>query len=513
MKFTHVVLISPVSVQSKWEDMKTNYGVPIAENISFCSLRGIKNVQPKHGLLWRHDYIVRIEKDETVNEIQKSEFRATAKFRRFLTDGVLLIVDEMQHLKNVTAQYAACQALIRAIVDACEAGGRSQMLVLSGSPIDKEEHASTLFRTLDIMKRNELCRFNVGTRILECTGIMDVVEYCKGLDAVTTNNLVESSRYCFNSEYHMRRLCYTLFQKVLKPCVSSAMPPTQLAGTLRKLNSFYDIKDESDKVELSAGVRALENAVSYDRVTGKLSYENCQSFGKVTLALVRIEKAKLNTFIRIARNALMEDASRKIVVCLNYSRSIQVIKEALAWWNPLILDGSVAKQQRKTIIDTFQTPSTFRRVLVANCSVCSTGIDLDDKHGDFPRLALVSPDYGTITLYQLCHRFQRLDTKSDAEVHMLYAKHCDELPVLSALARKGGVMKETTTEQAEAGVLFPREFPTWEEASGFAPEPNELVENFMRDRAYRRISRAVRDYLYRPNGPWYRRVKARFTFE
>ena len=39
----------------------------------------------------------------------------------------------------------------------------------------------------------------------------------------------------------------------------------------------------------------------------------------------------------------------------------------------------------------------------------------------------------------------------------------NELPVLNALARKGGVMRETTPEQAEAGVVFQGEFPAWEE--------------------------------------------------
>ena len=40
----------------------------------------------------------------------------------------------------------------------------------------------------------------------------------------------------------------------------------------------------------------------------------------------------------------------------------------------------------------------------------------------------------------------------------MYAKHCCELNILDALARKSAVMKETTPEQVHAGVLFPCDY-------------------------------------------------------
>ena len=126
----------------------------------------------------------------------------------------------------------------------------------------------------------------------------------------------------------------------------------------------------------------------------------------------------------------------------------------------LVLDGRVAKEARARVIDMFQQPDLERRLLIGNMHVCSTGIDLDDKHGAFPRLCIASPNYSTITIHQLGHRFLRLDTKGSSEVRMFYIREARELPVLTALAKKGGVMKDTTEEQVKGGVLFPCDYPS-----------------------------------------------------
>lgn len=145
---------------------------------------------------------------------------------------------------------------------------------------------------------------------------------------------------------------------------------------------------------------------------------------------------------------------------MNYTDSIIQLKEELADYNPLVLDGRVHKEGRANVIDKFQQHDLERRLLIGNMHVCSTGINLDDKHGGFPRLCLVSPNYSTLTIHQLGHRFLRLDTKGSSEVQMFYIKQATELHVLTALAKKGGVMKDTTEDQVDEGVLFPCDYPS-----------------------------------------------------
>ena len=160
--------------------------------------------------------------------------------------------------------------------------------------------------------------------------------------------------------------------------------------------------------------------------------------------------AACNDYLRTHPNS-------KLVACVNYKDSIRELKQELVEFVPLVLDGRVPKEARAEVIDKFQRPDLEWQLLIRNVHVCSTGIDLDNKHGSFPRLCIVSPFYSTLTIHQLGHRFLRLDTEGSSELRMFYIQQATELPVLRALAKKGGVCTE---EQVKAGVLFPCDYPS-----------------------------------------------------
>lgn len=518
LQLPHVVVVCPVSVQSKWQEMRERYGVPLRHNLSYCGIRSIKGKQPKHGLLTRRDYTVAVPQPRgEIRQVEKTDFVITDSFRSLLAEGVLLIADEMQHLKNVSSQFAACQALIKAITESCEVGGRSRVLMLSGSPIDKQEQAVTLFRSLNVMRHAELCKYNPGLRQMELRGISDIIDFCRSVDPIATERILAAKRYWMCSESVMRPMCYTLFQEVVKPHFSSAMPPPAPGCTLHKTNAFYRIDNEEDRKTMSVGLRALEYAVHYNHRTGDVDMgRGVESLRAMCAALVKIESAKVRTFARVAHKALKLNPGQKIVICVNYNGSLQRLQDLLQCYSPLMLNGSIPKEERKHVIDKFQAPNDEHRVLLGNVAVCSTGIDLDDKHGNWPRLALISPNYHTLNLYQLGHRFQRMDTKSSATVHMVFAKHAHELPILDALSRKGGVMRETTPEQVAAGILFPGSFPSWVEedleTSLKRAGLEGLKSNAKRRKWARRvIGSAVMEWGLRPGGVLYKMAMLRFA--
>ena len=479
MGFKHVVVVAPVSVQPKWEDMRKTYGVPIRENVSFCGLRSVKCKQPKHGLLHRRDYKTFMTLNFTRVEVDKVEFTPTAKYRQYMDEGLLLIVDEMQNVKNVSTQFQACQALIKPIVERFGAAelnnNKSRLLMLSGSPIDKEEQVVTLFRTLHIMKTDELARFIVAERRIEWKGMDDIWRRCAQLDPETTERLVRP--YVGQAgDVMMRRLCFNLFQQVIKPALTSAMPPPGLPVKIFKYNAFYNVVDVEEQAMLRRAVEGLERATAFNRETGQVTHTaGMDAMRAITRSLLQIETAKIGTFARVAREKLESNPQCKVAICVNYSDTITDLLRMLADFEPLVLNGQVAGKNRQKILDRFQKPDTECRLLIGNASVCSTGIDLDDKHGGFPRFALISPNYHTILIYQISHRFQRMDTKSDATINLVFGKEAHELRVLNALARKGAVMKTTTQEQVAAGIVFPGDFPRWEEEEiqGAAEVPPE----------------------------------------
>ena len=448
-KFVHVVVICPVSVQPKWTSMGQKHGVPLKKCISYHSLRAAKGKQPAHGLLHRFDQVVEVN-GRSVNKVS---FKATEEFEQAVSEGLLLVIDEFQHLKNISAQFEAARSLVKAV----KASEHSRCLLLSGSPFDRREHSVALLKTLGIMVADELTSYDRSSRTSTWTGAQQVVDGCRRIDEDATQQVV--NRWCW-SPVHM---AYQLFQQVVKPALHSSMPQPVIDHQVSKYNAFYTIEPPDLLPKLMAGIEGLKRVVGYDAAKNSVNFATSgvsNTMGALTTALFAIERAKLPSMITAAKRHLQDCPQCKLVVCVNYTDSISELREELAEFAPLVLNGQVPKEARATVIDKFQRPDLERRLLIGNVHVCSTGIDLDDKHGAFPRLCLVSPNYSTLTIHQLGHRFLRLDTKGSSEVHMFYIKQATELPVLTALAKKGGVMKDTTEDQVQAGVLFPCDYPS-----------------------------------------------------
>jgi len=198
-----------------------------------------------------------------------------------------------------------------------------------------------------------------------------------------------------------------------------------------------------------------------------------------------IETGMIGTMVRVCRARLLGNPCLKVVISVNFSDTISDLMSMLSEFSPLEYSGKISRVRREEALKSFQEPSVCCRLLIGNLTCLSTGIDLDDKDGRFPRLCLSRPNYSTITLYQLSHRFNRgLDTRSVARVEFLYGGgdgglsdvsgglsdvsgggHEDilEKKLLKSLARKGGIMKEVSSEQCKAGVLFPGEYNVWVE--------------------------------------------------
>lgn len=497
--FKHVLVICPVSVIPKWKFMRETHGIPVREIMGFQRLRSTKFHQPAHGLLSRRDYKHIMQVPHAwmrgvfvPQEVDKVEFKATEKLQQWISEGMLLIIDEVQNIKNISSQFHAAEAIIKEIVgDYCETVsanqssvlsmfgvkkdeptmGPSRLLLLSGSPIDKQEHATHIFRALNVMREDRIAQHNIQTREMDWRGIQEIADFCKATnpDAFRQN----SAKMGYET---FEGYAYRLFQRCFKPRFASSCPVPKTTTVLRKHNAFYELDAEGVEI-VQRGLGTLTTAARFDGATVNFQGGgSAAAMAGVTRALQIIETGKIKMLTRIAKQKLEENKTLKLVIAVNFSDTVADLKAALAEYEPLLLTGSCSEVQRGKTMEKFQQPNDSHRLLIANQSVISTGVDLDDKHGGWPRLALVSPNYSTITSYQLGHRFQRADTKSDAHVHFVYGKlpgrrketstETLELKVLHALSRKSQVMKETTADQAREGVVFPGDHPDWEEEAG-----------------------------------------------
>jgi SNF2 family DNA or RNA helicase len=450
-QFKHVIVICPTSVIPKWINMKTlTTDVPFKDCISFQSLRSTTFHQPKHGLLHRFE----------VPGINRSsvDFSVTVKYQEYVKEGVLLIVDEIQNIKNHSSQFLAAQALIKEIMDA-NSDSSSKVLLLSASPIDKREQAVRMFRTLGKLTRH-LAYFNPQTYNMDWAGLNDIVEFCSGISEEDTANTQRK----LPRESSFEPFVYRLFINVLKKHCSSTMQVQHHASKLKKCNAYYFIDAAGEEIILR-GMSCLTTATRFEDGQVNLQGESGTRISSVVRALQVIETGKISLFARLTEKYLREQPNSKVVVAVNYCETLKDLQTLLSTYCPLVLQGSTSVAQRKTVLEKFSQPSLDHRVLLCNQSVASTGIDLDDKNGNFPRICLVSPNYSSITAFQLGHRFHRLDTRSNATVHFVFAlrplktpQQCGdiiELKVLDALSRKSEVMKQTCDTEMMPDVQFP----------------------------------------------------------
>jgi len=456
-KFKHVLVLCPTSVIPKWNAMKKlAKDVPFRDIISFQSLRSTTFHQPKHGLLHRFE-----QPSALLTRLGSSspEFSTTALYKSYVEEGVFLIVDEVQNIKNYSSQYLAAKELISEIMNSSSS---SKVLMLSASPIDKKEQAVRFFRSLGVLNR-ALAYWNPQTYQMDWAGLNDVFCFCRSINERATLDTPLRLGY----EHTFDNYVYRLFINVIKAYCSATMRVEKNTSLLKKYNAYYFIDKEGEEI-LLRGMSSLTTATRFeDGQVNLQENEGSTRISSVVRALQVIETGKISLFSRLVRKYTLEQPTCKIVVAVNYTETINDLQNLLCDLKPLILHGASSVKQRENVLQQFSKPTLDSRLLLCNQGVASTGIDLDDKDGQFPRICLVSPNYSSITAFQLGHRFHRTDTKSDAVVHFVFAllrgknpSQCGdiiELKVLDALSRKSEVMRATCDMGMIPDVQFPGE--------------------------------------------------------
>ena len=559
--FKRVLVIAPLSVIPKWKHMRDTYGLHLIDAMSYCSLRSVKCKQPKHGLLTRVDRRSEVINEDTGRpepggERDTVEFHATDLWKQYVSEGILLVVDEIQNVKNISSQYISVKELIREILGS---SGMSKVLLLSGTPIDKTDQVTNLFRVIGLISKN-LCHYDTGLNRTIARGFDEVVQHHESyvtkndpilrnifhkkreqrlynlnmiryqsrlmryqralrnqygnntplpelpiepiepeeitrheehiFDQLTPEVLhncffmierIEGNRGYGNSLVSQTKNCmYKLFCEIFCRKMASAMQRPNIPCRVHKRNAYYYVPHDSREL-LQKGVVALRSATSFNEETGEVHFEQenrMNAFHGITRALQMIETSKISIFVREAKELLGLNPNYKVVICLNYVDTIKDIQRDLSEYNPLVLYGATNEMQRGRVVSQFQEENTRYRVLIGNIECLSTGIDLDDKNGMFPRFVLVSPNYRIITLEQLTYRFLRMDTKSDTDLHFVFgrvmlrngepARDYEELPIINALAKKSNVMRDVTNASCEVNETttpddykYPGSYESW----------------------------------------------------
>jgi superfamily II DNA or RNA helicase len=470
--FKHIVTISPLSVKNKWLYMNQEFGLNSDQHLTYNEIAGSKFNSPKCGYLIRDDFKVYVAMEGGGTRlIDKYSYKATDKYKQLVKEGLLIVIDEFQNIKNNSAQTDACAECIRIIHDDFINGGHSRVLLLSGSPVDKKEQIIRLMKTVHVMKDEKLVNGKLYA------GINEIVDYIKknivdGYDHYvkgTMNNYIRITWESGGHKYEQNawsatNYVYSLFLNVFKPYLSSIMIiPENSDVKLHKYNGLFLMNNEEHHLEITQALQELSRITNFNGTTVRIVNAR-DTLIQITRTLMRIEYSKINIFTRLVKQALEKNANQKIVIGLNYNDSIQKLVDDLKDYNIAVIVGSTTLKNRRKIIDKFQEPNCELQIIIANINVISTGIDLDDKHGNYPRVCYASPNYNTINIYQLGHRFLRgLDTKSDTNIYMVYTQNHFERKIMEALMAKGLIMKTISDSISATSNTYPCDYMIFRE--------------------------------------------------
>jgi len=428
----------PKTAEPVWRHVCTQYDVDLKFIIGYQSLRSTTGKQPKHGFLHR------------IDSDSGTYFSASEEFMKIARQGLLLVLDEFQNIKNNSDQYKACKALTTACLSI---KGNCRFALLSGAPFDKEEHVINAMKLIGYIQHPILYRYFKETADLKLYGAQELIDVCKNFDAEATQKVLLT--YPIDHR-NVQGLCYRLYVEVLKSRITSAMPPPKIEAEKDIKNGYYnmDVKDAEDLVH---AIVELSRAARFNPVT--LAYDSRNaSWGAITTALMHIEACKLKTLIRLAKRDLDHDPNCKVILFVNYVISIKTLQQALVEYDPLIMYGVTSDRERTNIVKEFQT-NMKNRLLIANTRVGGVSISLDDKVGDHPRYTYIIPTYSILDLHQATGRTHRDGTRSKATIRFVYGKvGSRETSILNALARKNKVLRETLDTQVENGIRFPGEY-------------------------------------------------------
>lgn len=423
--FDFILVVAPTSVCLKWKEIKDNFN--IFENkeihiITYAKLRQ-KNLSNKY----------------LGYSFNRNEFFPTDYLLQiFKNKRVLFVCDEIQNIKNDTSQMKSVKEIMFLIRNSND----SKFLGISGSPVDKLEQVPRLLSTIHFMTE-PLHYYNPTTAYYTFPGLLEVSEKLKYKikETVTRKNHKE--------------IFFDMFIKKFKPkyCFEMDYNENTNDSILEIKNAYYKIQDPI----------ILEKAKNQVRILNKLYVIKIRNtmgsaliMSKITNVLMQLELLKKDTAIRVIKQEA--ENFKKLVLIFNYN---ETITSSFAELNQLfpgqvaIVNGSTSKENREIIIKNFQEPNENLRIIIGNTSVLSSGIDLDDKEGNFNRFCLVSPNFNIITMYQLTKRFKRANTKSNTTFRFLFCDGIEkELKILQALEKKGNVMSKVTNQQTLNGEKY-----------------------------------------------------------
>jgi superfamily II DNA or RNA helicase len=207
-------------------------------------------------------------------------------------------------------------------------------------------------------------------------------------------------------------------------------------GAVSKIKKFYEDAGVTTEV-IDELMDHMDTFDKEDRAKAR------DKDAKVTMLLTRMLRArqltealKVPDIVEMTKDMIEEHKS--VVIFVNFRETLDALVPALEATLKMevgFVNGGQNAEERQDYVDRFRDDKL--RVIVLNSEAGGTGIDgLQDTHGKFPRVSLISLSFNAKTFKQVLGRIHRANSKSDALQKILVASGTIEEYVLQAIHKK-----------------------------------------------------------------------------
>lgn len=206
----------------------------------------------------------------------------------------------------------------------------------------------------------------------------------------------------------------------------------QMEGVHKKIYPEYasrmkvsQVKNNFPDCKIIAESRPMDNAVqiqaAWDEIkqaTEELKKQELASspLPRIIYARQRIELLKVPEFIKLTQEEIGKGNS--VVLFVNFTETLLTLSEKLN--TKCLIYGEQKIDDRDKNIEDFQLDK--ERICICNIRSGGTGISLNDTHGNFPRVSIISPTWSAQDLIQVLGRIYRAKTKSKVFQRIIFCK-------------------------------------------------------------------------------------------
>jgi hypothetical protein len=470
-----LVVFCPVSLVATWEREADKYGVGIIAIVHHESMGGRNTSagisQPTHGWLHR-----RVGKNGKKGE--RVIFEPTKLFLELLGEPVLVVLDECHKIKNDSAMSKAFQTLGRTIIEQQELSkdkvalerkiregslkegqlvGQAKLAFLSATPYDTD--LTNLLRSIALIPEGPLNSMNIAAKKMEYPGFEKFMErlVTRFPSLASQRDPARLLRLAGGKNPEIKAFITTTYVKHLKPLILSAMPKPD--APVHHVAAMCDVPPEEVQPLVEA-ISLLHNAVGWNAKEARIDHYNPNEASMMTVALRRIELAKVGMFIRMAKKALSHP-NTKVQIFFSYTDPLLLVAQGLAEYSPLIVNGSVKGRDRDAVIQEYQT-NPARRVILLNIKAGGQGIDLHDTGVNGypePRVAMISSTYSLIETHQATLRCARQGSISASVVMLMYANiGVEERSIMISRKEKSKRVEEGVSQEGNEKIVYPGDY-------------------------------------------------------